>query len=309
MGEHGAHGITLGPDGLIYIVVGNHSGPEKDFAKTSPHRGYYEGDLVGPRYEDPGGHAAGRKAPGGSIIRTDLNGQTVELFAGGLRNVYDLAFSPDGELFIHDSDMESDIGTTWYRPTRVCHVPPGAELGWRSGWAKWPEYYVDVLPSIADTGRGSPTGAIFYTHHMFPEKYHNTLFLADWSEGRILACHLKPNGASYTANTEVFLQGQPLNVTDLDIGPDGWLYFVTGGRGTGGGVYRVTYNGNIPESVRNLGSGIAPAIRHAAAAERAGAGRRSHVYGSNWAKTGARCCWAWPAARPIRLTIAREPST
>ncbi len=40
-----------------------------------------------------------------------------------------------GELFIHDSDMESDIGTTWYRPTMVFHVPAGAEFGWRSGWA------------------------------------------------------------------------------------------------------------------------------------------------------------------------------
>ena len=129
MGEHGAHGVTLGPDGLLYIVVGNHSAPLKEYASTSPHHGYYEGDLVGPRYEDPGGHAAGRKAPGGMIIRTDLQGESVELFAGGLRNVYDLAFSSEGELFIHDSDMESDQGTTWYRPTRVCHVIPGGELG------------------------------------------------------------------------------------------------------------------------------------------------------------------------------------
>ena len=35
--------------------------------------------------------------------------------------------------------------------------------------------------------------------------------------------------------------GEPLNVTDLDVGPDGWLYFATGGRGTSGGLYRVTY--------------------------------------------------------------------
>ncbi len=96
---------------------------------------------------------------------------------------------------------------------------------------------------------------------MFPREYQNALFLADWSEGRILAVQLKPNGATYTASTEVFLQGQPLNVTDLDVGPDGWLYFVTGGRGTGGGVYRVTWKGNVPESARNLGTGIAPAIR------------------------------------------------
>ncbi|MFW6171073.1 MAG: DUF7133 domain-containing protein, partial [Planctomycetota bacterium] len=261
MGEHGAHGIALGPDGWIYIVIGNHSSPLTEYAASSPHRGYYEGDLVKPRYEDPGGYAVGRKAPGGVIIRTDLNGETVELFAGGLRNACDLAFHPNGELFVHDSDMQSDMGTTWYRPTRICHVVPGAELGWRSGWAKWPEYYVDSLPAVADTGGGSPTGAIFYAHHLFPKKYQNSLFLADRAKGQILSVQLKPNGASYTANTEVFLEGQPLNVTDLDVGPDGWLYFVTGGRGTGGGVYRVTYDGDAEDSVTKRGSGITSAIR------------------------------------------------
>ncbi len=100
VGEHSAHGLTLGPDGLLYIVIGNHTSPLKQYAASSPHRGYYEGDLVRPRYEDPGGHAAGRQAPGGCIIRTDLEGETVELFAGGLRNVYDLAFNSEGELFV-----------------------------------------------------------------------------------------------------------------------------------------------------------------------------------------------------------------
>ncbi len=138
MGEHGAHGLTLGPDGWIYVVIGNHTSPKRPFDSTSPYRDYYEGDLVRPRYEDPGGHAAGRKAPGGVIFRTDLAGKKVQWVAGGLRNVYDLAFNSEGELFVHDSDMESDIGMTWYRPTRICHVVPGAEFGWRSGWAKWP---------------------------------------------------------------------------------------------------------------------------------------------------------------------------
>ena len=31
------------------------------------------------------------------------------------------------------------------------------------------------------------------------------------------------NGAGYTADSEVFLQGQPLNVTDIEVGPDGAL--------------------------------------------------------------------------------------
>ncbi len=120
---------------------------------------------------------------------------------------------------------------------------------------------MDSLPAIADTGRGSPTGCVFYDHFTFPRKYQGSLFLADWSEGRILAVHLKPDGATYKAETEVFLEGQPLNVTDLEVGPDGGLYFVTGGRGTGGGVYRVQWKGNVPESVRDLGTGISPVIR------------------------------------------------
>ena len=50
-------------------------------------------------------------------------------------------------------------------------------------------------------------------------------------------------------------------MTDLDVGPDGRLYFVTGGRGASGGIYRVTWNGAVPGSVTDPGAGIAPAIR------------------------------------------------
>ena len=260
-GEHGAHGLTLGPDGMIYVVIGNHMQAVGKAGDGETLVAPYEGDLVGPRYEDPGGHARGIKAPGGTVVRTDLDGKSVERIAGGLRNAYDLAFSARGGLFVHDSDMESDRGAAWYRPTVLLDVTEGAEFGWRSGWAKWPEYYPDRLPTTLDTGRGSPSGAIFYDHHMFPLRYHGSLFLADWSEGRILSVNLKQRGAGYAADSEVFLQGQPLNVSDLAISPDGSLYFCTGGRGTAGGVYRVVWEGPVPDRVKNLGTGIAAAIR------------------------------------------------
>ena len=259
--EHGAHGLVLGPDGLIYVLLGNHATIDGNFDSGSPHRDFYEGDMLQPRYEDPGGHAAGIKAPGGTIIRTDTEGSGVQLFAGGLRNPYDLAFNREGELFIHDADMESDEGMTWYRPTRVCHVIPGGEYGWRSGWANWPDYFVDSLPAMLETGRGSPAGMVVYNHFMFPARYHGTIFTADWSQGRILAVRPKKSGASYTASSEVFLEGNPLNVTDLEVGPDGWLYFSTGGRGTGGGIYRVTWNGTVPKEVSDIGNGLTAVIR------------------------------------------------
>lgn len=260
VGEHGAHGVRLGPDGMIYVALGSHVTAVGDTGEGETYRDTYEGDLL-PRYEDPAGHGLGVKAPGGTIIRTNIDGSVVERVAGGLRNPYDLIFHSGGNLFVHDADMEADVDTAWYRPNAVFDVAEGGEFGWRTGWAKWPEYYFDRLPDMIDTGRGSPTGGICYEHYAFPVRYQNTLFLGDWSEGRILNVRLKQRGASFAADSEVFLQGQPLNVTDLEVGPDGALYFCTGGRSTAGGIYRVIYKGEVPDQMKNLGTGVAAAIR------------------------------------------------
>lgn len=240
MGEHGPHQPIVGPDGLIYLMVGNHASAPQPFAKNSPHYGYYEGDLVRPRYEDANGHASGIKAPGGAVVRMDADGKNLELFSGGYRNAYDIAFNREGELFTYDSDMEWDENLPWYRPTRVNHITAGSEFGWRSGWNKWPDYFIDSLPMTADLGRGSPTGVEFYNHTLFPKKYHNVLFAADWSRGRIVAVTLDPKHGTYVGEPENFLTGNPLNVTDLAVGPRGDLYFSIGGRGTQGGLFRIS---------------------------------------------------------------------
>ena len=260
IGEHGPHGLQLGSDGMIYCIVGNDSEIETKTASTSPFQNEYQGDLV-ERYEDPGGHAAGIRGQGGTVIRMTLDGTKVETVAGGIRNAYDLAFDQQGDLFIHDSDMEADMGTSWYRPTAVSHVVAGADLGWRSGWAKFPEYFADTIPPAATTGRGSPTGAILYRHIQFPTRFHNSIFFADWSEGRILVAFPTAEGASKKAEVEVFATGKPLNVTDLAVGQDGSLYFCTGGRGTNGGIYRIFWGGEVPKSVTEYESDLAEIIR------------------------------------------------
>ncbi|MEM9658318.1 MAG: hypothetical protein AAF961_08160 [Planctomycetota bacterium] len=186
-GEHGAHAVRLGPDGMIYVIIGDHARVDAKAAPNSPYARWYEGDLVKPRYEDPQGHAVDIPAPGGTIIRTDADGASVELVAGGLRNSYDFAFNAQGEIFTYDADMEWDLGAPWYRPTRVNHVTAGAELGWRSGWAKWPEYFFDSLPAAVDMGAGSPTGVEFYEHTAFPRRYRGAMFGCDWAAGRIYA--------------------------------------------------------------------------------------------------------------------------
>jgi hypothetical protein len=117
--------------------------------------------------------------------------------------------------------MEWDVGLPWYRPTRINHLSSGAECGWRSGWAVWPDYFYDSLPAVTETGRGSPTGVAFYNHVMFPRRYHDALFVGDWGSGRILAVRMRPQAGTYVAEVETFVEGRPLNITDLVVGPTG----------------------------------------------------------------------------------------
>ncbi|MCA9053380.1 MAG: c-type cytochrome [Planctomycetaceae bacterium] len=240
--EHGPHAVLLGPDGMIYVCAGNHTDPPNQERSVVPQ--VWDEDFLLSRQWDARGHARGKLAPGGWIARTDPDGKEFEIVAVGFRNEYDIAFNTAGELFTYDADMEWDIGSPWYRPTRVNHVISGAEFGWRSGTGKWPEYYPDSFGSVVDIGPGSPTGITFGAGARFPAKYQRSLFIADWSYGTVYAVHLTPDGATYTGEAEKFLTAQPLPVTDMVVHPDGALYFAIGGRETQSGLYRVTYLGD-----------------------------------------------------------------
>jgi putative heme-binding domain-containing protein len=263
MGEHGPHAILHGPDNWLYVVVGNHAHAKVDkLADNSPLRRWPNGqqgpdqnqpntteDVLLPRQNDANGHAANLKAPGGTIWRLDKDGKNISLVSAGYRNHFDAAFAPNGELWTFDSDMEWDEALPWYRPVRVCYAPMGSEFGWRTGSSKIPAYALDTLPAAYDVGRGSPVGMDFYDHYLFGEltangppktKYRGCCFMADWSLGIIYAVFPERDGAGYKAKVERFCTGSPLNVTDCAVAPDGSLYFTMGGRGSQGGVYRIT---------------------------------------------------------------------
>jgi putative heme-binding domain-containing protein len=273
-GDHGAHAILLNPDKKhLNIVCGNFVDIPPDVLPSSPHRNYAD-DLVLPRAEDGNGFGAGRKPPGGFVVRMDPDGSHLELFASGERNTYCVAFNHDGELFGFDSDMEWDWGTPWYRPIRVFHAISGADHGFREGASKWPEYYPDSLPASVTIGIGCPTGVVFGDGAKFPAKYQRAFFMEDWTYGRLIAVHLTPNGASYGGTWENFIAPKalhgsgaktPLNMTGLIIGDDGAMYFTIGGRHTKGALYRVTYSGaesTAPADLHDAGGADARTLRH-----------------------------------------------
>ncbi len=287
-GEHGSHALVLGPDGMIYSIHGNFTHVPADISPNSPHRNYAE-DVLLPRGEDGNGFGVGIKPPGGFLLRCDPEGKHWELVAAGMRNTYDFGFNLDGEMFGFDSDMEWDWGMPWYRPTRIYHLVSGGDYGFREGTAKEPRYYPDSLPPTFDIGIGSPTGVKFGTGAKFPAKYQKAMYAMDWSYGRIFAVHLQPSGSTYSASVENFVHGKPLNVTDMEIGKDGALYFLTGGRGTQSGLYRVSYPGDASTER------VLPDNGKSADAEARALRRKLETFHGN--KDASAVDFAWPYLR------------
>ena len=225
--EHSAHSIQHGPDGWWYVIAGNESGVSAAYATlpTSPIRRPHAGVLL--------------------RLKSELSGG--EIFADGFRNAYDFAFNRRGDLFTFDSDGERDVSLPWYRPTRVFQVRPMSNVGWVSRSWKRPATFFDMPPVVGAFGRGSPTGVVCYRHDAFPERFRDVVLVCDWTFGRVIGLQLRMDGSRWTCEPFDFMTaiGQfGFAPTDIEVGPDGSLYVSIGGRGTRGGVFRITWTGS-----------------------------------------------------------------
>ncbi len=224
--DHTINGMRMGIDGFLYIACG-------DYGATN---------AVGK-------DGANLQLHGGGVVRVRTDGTGLELVSHGQRNIYDVAVSPELDLFTRDNTNDGD---GW--DVRLSHVVMGGEYGYPSLFKKFGD---EMIQPLADYGGGSPCGALFMDEPGFPEGFGRGLYTVEWGRSAIMHHSLTPNGASFKAGQEKFID--VVRPTDFDVDGSGQLYIsswegvtFTYNGPKAGYVLRVTPPGWTPKAFRDL---------------------------------------------------------
>jgi glucose/arabinose dehydrogenase len=172
--DHATNNITLGPDGWIYVAVGDY--------------GYLNAT---------GKDGARITREGGSLVRVRPDGTGLEMVTVGTRNIYDIGIDPFGHAFARDNTND---GRGWN--TRFHWLAQGANMGYPSLFLNFPE---ERMPSLFDYGAGSGTAGLWIQDPAFPDQWNNTLYTGDWTVNRIFQHPLERKGASWAIKQNDFM--------------------------------------------------------------------------------------------------------
>ena len=221
-GNHNGGPIVFGPDRSLYLSIGELS--------------------VDTNAQD-------LEIEAGKILRMDRDGLPLSdnpfggdstVWAYGIRNTFGLAFNPlTGELY------GSENGPTY--GDEINRMIAGGNYGWPD-WTGAPgvEGFEDAIFAWGEAGI-CPTGIVVYCGSAYPEEFLNDVFVGTCDPGRIRHFEMNDEGTDvfdedpiwYVQPSEGLSYDQAyMGVLDLDIGPDGLLWF-----STAMGLYKVTYAG------------------------------------------------------------------
>ncbi|MBI1354572.1 MAG: c-type cytochrome [Acidobacteria bacterium] len=209
--DHGLHVVTFGADGRLYFNMG-----DRTFDVTGPDGAHVVSSSQGPYMA-------------GAVLRMNQDGTGLEIYADNFRNPYELAMDSFGTIWQTDND---DDGNQW---TRLNYVMVGGDfgywgptgVGWRTDHGTHFHHELPgVVPDIARTGAGSPTGLLVYEGNLLPERYRGNLIHSEPGKRHIYSFFLSPDGAGYRMKDEATVSADDPNwrPSDVAAAPDGAVY-------------------------------------------------------------------------------------
>jgi glucose/arabinose dehydrogenase len=219
--NHNGGALHFGPDGKLYVAVGENGTSTNAQSMTIPF-----GKIL--RFNDDG------TIPADNPFYGTTTGINRSIWALGLRNPFTFGFQPGtGRLFIND------VGeNTW---EEINEGQPGANYGWPvvegPGGAPTyaePLYYYGHSNNSSLLVGDAIVGSAFYNPATvaFPPDYVGSYFFADYVAGWVTRLDPANGNAAYS----FWNWGFPM--TDVQVGPDGALY-VLGYMGGPWGVHRI----------------------------------------------------------------------
>jgi glucose/arabinose dehydrogenase len=258
--NHDGGKVVIGPDDDVYVVIGD--------LKT--HRTQAQNVVNGPPADSTGGILRVTQ-DGQPVPNPPLGQNTAPLnlyYAYGIRNSFGIGFDPvSGKLW--DTENGPSFGD------EINLVEPGFNGGWAQVQGIWtPEGTIgketagsaNTNPSnlVDFGGKGkyrapefiwlkpvAPTALKFLNSAKLGSQYQNDMFVGDYKNGNLY--HFKLNQArdglvlngtlsNKISNTPqdsqplIFASGFDGGITDLQVGPDGYLYVLT----FAGNIYRIS---------------------------------------------------------------------
>jgi aldose sugar dehydrogenase len=249
--RHNGGAMIIGPDNNLYVPVGDIDGSFKEEETETQAQNYNDG------VEPDGRSGILRITQDGQPVGEGILGNSIPLklyYAYGIRNSFGLDFDPvTGKLWATENGPEDD--------DEINLVEPGFNSGWVQvhGLARLtpgfdPSDLVDFNgnghyrdPELVWVNTAGPTAVLFMTSDKLGSQYGNDMFIADVHHGRMYHFKLNADRTHLVLPAQLYdkmirnptadgldgiIFGEDFGgITDLKIGPDGYLYVVSVGLG------------------------------------------------------------------------------
>jgi len=228
------HGLTFGPDGWLYLTMGQPDGYKLKRA---------DGTFL--------------ESKSGALLRCRPDGSDIEVIARGFENLVEVEFLPTGEI----------IGTdNWFsfpqagERDALVHLLEGGVYP-LNAHAKTDTHFFssgELLPPLAIYPAVALSGLVRYRGDVFPARFRDALFSAQFNARKVAAHRLQRLGSTFRSEDEDFLTTDDPDFHPSDVleDTDGSLLVLDTGswyvhhcptgriRKTSavGGIYRVRFN-------------------------------------------------------------------